>query len=129
MPVIEIGTFTLSSTGPATGFFNNITGTPYKLTFKVSERFNGDVGRTRLSWGTGNANLDQEYSSNISDDSEGSDTDRGTDKIISHFGVVNGNIVKVLEAELTDVDDGEFTLDVTTANVNYQVTLIAEADS
>ena len=129
MPVIEIGTFTLDSTGNHTAFLNEITGTPYKLTFKVSERYNGDVGRTRLSWGTGNANLDQEYSSNISDDSEGSDTDRGTDKVISHFGVVSGNIVKVLEASLTNVDDGEFTLNCTTATVNYQVTVIAEADS
>lgn len=128
MPVIEIGTFTLDSTGNPTFLLNDITGTPYKLRFKVSKRFSGDAGRNRISDGTTNG-TDQEYSSNFTDDAEGSITDFGTNKVISHYGVVSGNIVKVLEASIVGVDDGEFTLNCTTANVNYQVTVIAEADS
>lgn len=120
---LEIGSFTKSTTGNATVILNN-AGVPDKLTFKVGKKSSSD-SQNHLSWGTCNPNLDMEYSSNASSGSNDK-TERGLDKVIKHYEWSGSAWVLKVEATVTDVDDGEFTLNFTQADVNYPITVLSE---
>lgn len=121
MIITEIGTFSRNSTGNATVILNTVGFTAEMIRLKISGKSGDTVNH--LSDGSSNGS-NSEYSSNYTD-STGSQTKRGTDKVISHWERVSGTLTEKIAATMVSIDEEEFTLNFTAADSAYSIHVIA----
>lgn len=117
---METGTITFAFSGPITILLNN-AGVPAEYELIASKRTGGD-DKARVSRGSSNGTT-QECTAFIYDGTEGGQTERYTDRVVGHLGVVSGNIEEIIRVNNVGVDDGEIDVNVAEENSNYACTL------
>ena len=123
---IDGGTFARSTTGSPTYLLPNESGmTPKVIIYSISGKTSGDVENHRsLGWGFASTDM---VTQNFGDTTGGKSTDSSS-KVISHWSRVSGAITEKIAATLTSVDVGEFTMNFTAADVNYNIHFLAIGD-
>lgn len=119
----KIGVITLGSTGNKT-FNLGTSSAPYAISFIVQNKTGTAEAAKHVS--IGNADSSSQRVTSYYKDSTSSSTFDSTSKCIAHYERVSGAVTEVLSAAFLSFTGTGFSINVTKANVNYDVYVRAD---